>query len=73
MLSEKDVEDIDRNRDRLRRINERKGVSVVRSLLDEWEAEQEAAQAMIEAEQEAKQARREAEIAAGADLPLFNL
>jgi hypothetical protein len=62
MLSDKEIEDIDGNRERLRKINKRAGVRVVRSLLDEWEAEQEAAQAM-----------REDALASGADLPLFSV
>ena len=70
-LDPKELTDIERNRERLRRIERRGAGLAAPSLLDEWEAEQETARAMQEAAEEAAQAVRDAERAAGSDLPLF--
>lgn len=60
IISEPELAAIERNRERLRRIERRGAGLAAPSLLDEWEAEQEAARAM-----------REDALAAGSDLPLF--
>lgn len=71
ILDEKELTAIERNRERLRKVEQRGAGLAPASLLDEWEAEQEAARAMQEAAEEAAQAVRDAERAAGSDLPLF--
>lgn len=60
IMSEPELAAIERNRERLRRIERRGAGLAAPSLIDEWEAEQETAQAV-----------RDAERAAGSDLPLF--